>query len=297
MPKALRQEIELEYEVFGSRVDEPLLLIMGLGAQMILWDEDFCERLAQCGHRVIRFDNRDVGLSTWLDDLGVPDMPALMGASVRGEEVEAPYSLDDMADDAIAILDALGHEQAHICGASMGGMIAQTVAMRHPARARSLISIMSTTGNRELPPANPEAMTLLASPPPAERQAFIDQSLVTDRVIGSPAYPSEESFLRERAARLYDRAFHPSGATRQMAAILAHGDRRPGLRELDLPTLVIHGKDDPLVPVEGGIDTHEAISDSELMLIDGMGHNLPRELYGQVIEGITALTRPGACDP
>jgi pimeloyl-ACP methyl ester carboxylesterase len=290
LPKAKREGIELEYDLFGAEGAEPLLLIMGLGAQMLLWDEAFCEKLAARGHRVIRFDNRDVGLSTWLDELGVPDMSALFAAGARGEAIEVPYTLDDMADDAVAVMDTLGIDAAHVCGASMGGMIAQALAIRHPGRVRSLTSIMSTTGNPALPPASPEAMAVLTEPMPNDRDAVIERSVKADAIIGSPSYPAEEAYLRERAGRLFDRSFHPVGSARHMAAVMAHGDRRPALRQLDVPALVIHGKADPLVPVEGGIDTHEAIAGSELMLIEGMGHNLPPEVWDGIVEGIAELT-------
>lgn len=291
MPTAIRDEIELEYDVFGSARDEPLLLIMGLGAQMLLWDEAFCEQLASRGHFVIRYDNRDVGLSTWLDELGLPNMMDLFAAGQRGEEVKPPYTLDDMADDGMVVLDALGLDRAHICGASMGGMIAQAVAIRHPDRVKSLVSIMSTTGSTDVPPPTAEAMAILMATPPPEREAVIEQSVKAERVIGSPAYPADPEVVRERAARLFDRSFHPAGAARQMAAIAAHGDRGPALRTLDVPSLIIHGKADPLVPVAGGIDTHEALSGSELMLIEGMGHNLPPELWEEIADAIAKLTR------
>jgi pimeloyl-ACP methyl ester carboxylesterase len=290
MPKATRDDIELEYDVFGAETAEPLLLIMGLGAQMVLWDEGFCEKLASRGHRVIRFDNRDIGLSTWLDDRGVPNMMELFAARARGETMQIPYSLDDMADDAMAVADALGLDSVHICGASMGGMIAQAAAIRHPERVRSLTSIMSTTGNPDLPPASPEAMAILTDAMPEDRQAVIERSLKSDAVIGSPGYPGDPALLRKRAGMLFDRAFHPVGSARQMAAIMAHGDRGPALRKIDVPTLIIHGQADALVPVAGGIDTHEAIAGSELMLIEGMGHNLPPQLWDRIVERISALT-------
>ena len=290
MPRATRDAIEFEYDVFGAETGEPLLLIMGLGAQMVLWDEGFCEKLAAEGHRVIRFDNRDIGLSTWLDDLGVPNMAELFAAGARGEPMQIPYTLDDMADDAVAVIDALGIDSAHICGASMGGMIAQALAIRHPARVRSLTSIMSTTGNSDLPPASPEAMAVLTEPMPDDRAAVVERSIKSDAIIGSPAYPGQPEVLRERAGMLFDRSFHPVGSARQMAAIMAHGDRGPALRKIDVPALIIHGQSDALVPVEGGIDTHEAIADSELMLIDGMGHNLPPQLWDSIVARISALT-------
>ena len=217
-------------------------------------------------------------------------MMELFAARARGETMQIPYSLDDMADDAMAVADALGLDSVHICGASMGGMIAQAAAIRHPERVRSLTSIMSTTGNPDLPPASPEAMAILTDAMPEDRQAVIERSLKSDAVIGSPGYPGDPGLLRKRAGMLFDRAFHPVGSARQMAAIMAHGDRGPALRKIDVPTLIIHGQADALVPVAGGIDTHEAIAGSELMLIEGMGHNLPPQLWDRIVERISALT-------
>jgi pimeloyl-ACP methyl ester carboxylesterase len=290
VPKASANRIEIEYEVFGSAEDRPLLLVMGLGAQMILWDEDFCEHLAERGHRVIRFDNRDVGLSTRFDRGGVPSLLEAILAAARGDALEAPYTLDDMADDAAGLLDALEIESAHVVGASMGGMIAQTLAIRHPRRVRSLTSIMSTTGNPELPPARPEAMQVLMTPPPPDREGNIERSVEVSRKIGSPGFPLDEARIRERAARMYDRAFYPEGVTRQMVAILASGSRVEALRSVTAPTLVIHGNDDPLVPVEGGLDTHQAVPGAELLLIDGMGHDLPQETWPRIVDAISGLT-------
>ena len=291
MPRAKANGIELEFDTFGQESHDPLLLIMGLGGQMLLWNEEFCEMLAERGHFVIRFDNRDVGLSTWCDDMGVPDLMALFASLGKGTAPDAPYSLDDMADDAMAILDAVGIERAHICGASMGGMIAQATAIRHPHRVKSLTSIMSTTGNPELPSPSPEAVQILATPTPPDREAAMERSVEAERVIGSPAYPVDPEVTREMAGLLHDRAYHPEGTARQMAAIAAHGNRREALETLDIPALVVHGKADKLVPVEGGLDTHEALSNSELYLIDGMGHNMPRELWESLIERISQLTQ------
>ncbi|MAI24823.1 MAG: alpha/beta hydrolase [Spirochaeta sp.] len=294
MPRTEANGIELEFETFGHENHEPLLLIMGLGGQMLLWNEEFCEMLAEQGHFVIRFDNRDVGLSTWCDDLGLPDMMALFASLGTGTTPEAPYSLDDMADDAVAILDALGLERAHVCGASMGGMIAQATAIRHTDRVKSLTSIMSTTGNPDLPPPAPEAVQILTTPVPPDREAAIERSVAAEKVIGSPAYPVDPEVTREMAGILHDRAYHPEGTARQMAAIAAHGNRREALEKLDIPALVVHGKADALVPVEGGLDTHDALPNSELFLIEGMGHNMPRELWEGLVERISQLTRRAA---
>lgn len=291
MPNVKANGIQIEYDTFGKSSDEPLLLIMGLGSQMVLWHEDFCQMLADSGHYVIRFDNRDVGLSTKFEALGIPDVMRMMGNLMERKPVEAPYSIDDMADDAVGLLDALGIDRAHVCGASMGGMIAQTVAFRHPPRVKSLTSIMSTTGDPSLPPSKPEALALLVTPPPADRDGLIERSVTVWRTIGSPGFPFDEEFIRARSAMVYDRCFYPQGQVRQLAAILAHGSRRERLRSIRVPTLVIHGADDPLVPVEAGKDTAAHIEGAELMLVEGMGHDNPRQVWPRAVEAISKLTR------
>jgi pimeloyl-ACP methyl ester carboxylesterase len=282
--------IELEYDSFGSRDGRPLLLIMGLGGQMIMWEEGFCEALAERGHYVVRFDNRDVGLSTRFDAAGIPNVLELMQQSMAGQRPAVPYTLDDMADDAAGLLDALGLETAHVCGASMGGMIAQTVAIRHGRRLRSLTSIMSSTGDPSLPQAKPEAMAVLMAPPPSDRAGSLAAAVRTWRTIGSPGFPFDEGRIRERAGRLYDRAFYPEGTARQLAAIVAHGNRAAKLREVSAPTLVIHGAADPLVPLEGGRHTAAAIPGAELLVIEGMGHDLPEGAWPQIVGAISELT-------
>jgi pimeloyl-ACP methyl ester carboxylesterase len=293
MPNIRANGITLEYEIFGKSDAAPLLLIMGLGAQMILWDEDFCERLAARGHRVIRFDNRDIGLSTKFDDAGMPNVMAAMASVMQRKPIEAPYTLSDMAADAAGLLDALQIESAHVVGASMGGMIAQTVAIEHPKRVRTLTSIMSTTGNPDLPPAKPEAMLALMTPPPADRAGNIERTVAVFRTIGSPGFPFEEERFRERSARAYDRCFNPAGATRQLVAILASGSRKERLKSVTAPTLVIHGVDDPLVPLAGGLDTAESIPGAEILTIEGMGHDLPRPAWPRIIDAICGLTARG----
>jgi pimeloyl-ACP methyl ester carboxylesterase len=262
---------------------------MGLGAQMTLWDEEFCRALADRGQYVIRYDNRDVGLSTKFDHAGVPNVVEMMqrGADRSG----APYTLDDMADDAAGLLDALDLASAHICGASMGGMIAQTVAYRHAPKTRSLISIMSSTGNPELPQAKPEAMAVLMTPRPTDREGNIEASVRASKVIGSPGYPADEARLRRRAGDAYDRSFTPLGTVRQMAAVYAQGNRAPRLAAVRAPTLVIHGADDPLVPLAGGQDTARSIPGAELLEIPGMGHDLPPALHGRLADAIAEHTR------
>jgi pimeloyl-ACP methyl ester carboxylesterase len=282
--------ISLEYDTFGSASARPLLLVMGLGAQMIHWRSAFCEMLADRGHYVIRFDNRDVGLSEKFGHLGIPDMAQMAARLLAGEPAEAPYTLDDMAHDAFGLLDALEIEAAHICGASMGGMIVQAMALNAPGRVKSLTSIMSSTGNPELPPSTDEAMAAMLSPAAGNREEAIERTLRVGSVIGSPAYPPPEEEARSRAAEAYDRAFYPEGVARQMAAIAAHGNRRPALEALDVPALVIHGEADPLVRVEGGHDTHQALKRSRLMVLEGMGHDLPEPLWGEIASAIEALT-------
>jgi pimeloyl-ACP methyl ester carboxylesterase len=246
------------------------------------------------GHHVVRFDNRDIGLSSKLDDQPPPSLLELMPKIRAGESVDVPYYLSDMADDAIGLLDALEIDSAHIVGASMGGMIVQCMALQARDRVRSMTSIMSTTGRRDLPPAKPEAMERLMTPPPTERDAIIEHGLTTQRVIGSPGFDFDEERVRERISRAFNRSFYPQGSARQTAAIVASPPRDEALRSLELPTLVIHGDADPLVPVEGGLDTHACIPNSELMLIEGMAHDLPKGAWPQIIDGISKLT--GRCD-
>jgi len=282
--------ITIEYETFGDRAGRPILLIMGLGSQMTRWEEEFCQNLAGRGHFVIRFDNRDVGLSTHFHEAGLPNVQKAMAASLTGEPVEAPYTLDDMADDAVGLLDGLGIPKAHVCGVSMGGMIAQAMAIRHPDRLLSMISIMSRTGDPAEPQARPEAMAVLLAPTPTEREAALDHMVKTRRTIGSPGFPFDEADTRKKAARDYDRAFDPAGVTRQLVAVLAHGNRKPALASVRLPTLVIHGADDPLVPVEAGRITAEAVPGAEILIIEGMGHDLPIGVWPRVTEAISGFT-------
>ncbi len=286
MARAPCNGIELEYEVIGSPADPPVLLIMGLGGQLLAWDDDFVLGLARRGHFVIRYDNRDVGLSTRLEGRTAPSLPELLAKSAAGETVAVPYLLRDMADDAAALLDHLKLDSAHVVGASMGGMIAQSLVLQHPKRVRTLISIMSTTGNPELPPSKPEAIARLMIPAPAEREAYIEHMLASQRVMSGAGFPLDVDAARRLAGRLFDRAYYPAGVARQIAAVLASGSRKEALADVRVPTLVIHGLDDPLVPVEGGIDTHAAIAGSELLLIDGLGHNLPRGVWPTVIDAI-----------
>jgi pimeloyl-ACP methyl ester carboxylesterase len=256
---------------------------------MILWEEEFCEGLAARGRHVIRFDNRDCGLSTKLDHLGIPDLAALLPALASGAPVKAPYLLSNMADDTAALLDGLGLEAAHVVGASMGGMIAQTLALQHPTRVRSLTSIMSTTGRPGLPGPTPDAQRVLLTPAPADREGNIARGVETWRVIGG-TYPFDEEKVRQRAGRAYDRCFAPQGMARQLAAILASGSRAEALGSLSTPTLVIHGECDPLVPLACGRDTAAAVPGAELIVIPGMGHDMPREIWPLLTDAIVKHT-------
>lgn len=284
--RASANDIEIEYETFGEPGNDPLLLVMGLGGQLTLWDENFCQMLADRGFFAIRYDNRDVGLSTYFDEAGPLDMMKLMMASAQGESVQSAYTLEDMADDAAGLLDALSIDRAHVVGASMGGMIAQAIAIRHGTRVKSLVSMMSTTGGPDAQPAKPEVMAGLMKPPAPNREAQIEQSIALGRTIGSPGFPRDEQRTRERIARDYDRAFHPDGTQRQMAAIVTSGSRVESLARLTMPTLVIHGDADVLVPPINGKQTADAIPGAELMIIEGMGHDFPPETFERITDAI-----------
>ena len=290
MPKVNANNIEIHYETFGDPSAKPLLLIMGFGSQLIHWDEEFCEMLAKRGHYVIRYDNRDVGLSTKIDEAGTPDFLKAISSFQKGEKVQAPYTMDDMADDAVGLLDALKISSAHICGCSMGGVIAQYIAINHPSRVLSLTSMMSTTGNPDLPPLNPEAMKLFLLPVPSKRDAYIKDYVKREKVMYGPIIPLDEERRRLYAAKAYDRCFYPQGNTRQIMALLTSGNRKPALASVKIPTLVIHGGNDPLVSLEAGKDTAEAIPGAELLIIDGMGHSLPPETWSQIVDGISRNT-------
>jgi len=291
MPSVSANGIQIEYETFGAPDSPPLLLIIGLGGQLIFWDEELCEQLAQQGHFVIRYDNRDVGLSSILAEAAVPDVMSTIQALMQGETINSPYTIEDMAEDAVGLIDSLGIEKAHLCGMSMGGMIAQAVAIRYPRRVLSLISIYSTTGNPELPPPRPETMEFLLSPLPEEREANIEYTLKMFRTIAGPGFPFDEKWHRKMAAQAYDRAFYPQGVIRQLVAILSQRNRKVALASISVPTLVIHGSDDPLVPVECGRDTAEAVLGADLKIIDGMGHDLPHGgAWPQIISAIVSHT-------
>lgn len=281
--------VELVYEQIGDLNDPPLLLVMGLGMQLIHWDLEFCEAVAERGFRVIRVDNRDSGLSTTIDAPAPPIM-----RTMAGRKVKAPYTLSDMAADTFGLLDHLGIERTHVVGVSMGGMIGQTMAIERPERVLSLTSIMSTTGHRRVGTPKLRVWSVLLRRAPSERKAFVNYFVRMFKRIGSPAYPEDEARAREIAGATFDRAHNPAGTQRQLAAIMSSGDRTPRLRELRVPTTVIHGTDDPLVPFRAGVATARAIPDAELVAIPGMGHNLPRAVWPKVIDALVANTERAA---
>ena len=279
-------ELELCYQTFGAATAPPMLLIMGLASQMLLWDDGFCEQLAARGFRVIRFDNRDIGRSSQLKGRPTPTRWQLLPRSPRG----AAYTLEDMAADSVGLLDALGIKAAHIVGASMGGMIAQLVAIHYPDRVLSLVSIMSTTGDRRVGKPKPKMMMRLMRRAQREREAYIADHLDTYRAIGSQAYDFEEEYKRQRAGRLFDRGVYPAGSARQLWAVASATDRTEALASVRAPTTVIHGDADPLVDISGGRATAEAIPDARLVIFPGMGHDLPRALWPEIIDAIVDNT-------
>jgi len=288
---AVSPDVSLAYETFGDPADPTVLLVMGFGAQLIAWDEDFCRALADRGRHVIRYDNRDCGLSTRFDHHPV-DMGAFIAAVTSGDIAAAlamiPYTLRDMADDGLGLLTALGVERAHVVGSSMGGMIAQTMAVAHPERVLTLTSMMSSTGEPEYGRASPEAQAVLFRPRPADREGYI-AAAERDLVWASKRYGDVRA-LRELAAAGYDRAHHPAGTARQLGAMVLAGSRAEALRGLTVPTLVVHGLDDTLIDPSGGRRTAELIPGARLMLVPDMGHDRPRELWPQLIDALAAHT-------
>lgn len=282
--RAHHGNVTIAYERFGPADGQRLLLVMGLGMQMIFWPDEFCAELADHGFAVARFDNRDVGQSTHFSHAGAPSLAAMLTRPRA-----AAYRLSDMADDAVAVLDALGWSSAHVVGASLGGMIAQTIAIRHPDRVRTLTSILSTPspwiGRPRL-----GALVVLAGRDVRSREHAGERTVRVFRRIGSPAYPRDEEWLRDVGRRAYDRGSDPAGARRQLAAILASGDRRPGLARVRVPALVLHGDADPLVRVSGGYATAAAVRGARLVIYPGMGHDLPRALWPEMIDEICAIT-------
>lgn len=292
MPAIEANGISIWYEDEGPRDAPVVMMVMGFGAQLTLWPEELVEALREEGFRVVRFDNRDVGLSHKFDGVRAPGFFRLALLARLGFVPKVPYRLSDMADDAVGLMDALGIARAHVVGASMGGMIAQHIAARHPERVLSLTSVFSTTGHRKLPPARREALrVLLARPRSGDEEALVAHGVTLARTIGSPAFPATEDRLRERSRALVRRSHYPEGATRHLAAIVADGDRRAMLRQIAVPTLVLHGEDDPLIPVEGGRDTAAHIPGARLVTIPGWGHDLPPELFGRIAGEIAGHAR------
>ena len=284
--------INIEVETAGDPANPALLLVMGLGVQMTQWPPELVEALVGMGYHVIRFDNRDIGLSEKFDHAGLPNLRRVGLVRLLGFSPRLPYTLSDMAGDAVGVLDALGVAKAHVVGASMGGMISQHVASRYPERVLSLTSVMSSSGKRGLPMARPEAMAaLMAPPPPPEAEAVADWAVKINRAIGSPGYPAREERIRTRARSDFARSYHPDGKVRQLAAIIGDGDRSAMLKRISAPTLVLHGADDPLVPVECGRHTAKMIPGARLHEIKGMGHDLPVELVGEVSAAIGSIAR------
>jgi pimeloyl-ACP methyl ester carboxylesterase len=280
--------VTLCYDTFGNPSDPPLLLIMGLGAQMILWDDAFCAQLAGRGFYVIRFDNRDIGRSTYLSGAVRVDIGELTMLQMQGKPIHSPYRLADMAADAAALLDHLGIKAAHVVGASMGGMIAQELAMGFPDRVLTLTSIMSSTGHPLLPGPTPEAATVLLAPPPVGRDAYIEAFQNNWKVLRAGHFPDDEALDAARAARMYDRGTNPEGTSRQLLAIIASGDRTARLAKVTAPTLVIHGVPDPLVRIEAGRATAAAIPGAKIVELDRMGHALPMAIWPDIIGAIAA---------
>ena len=287
MPNVTANGIEICYDTSGDRNKPAMLLVMGLGAQMTMWPDDFCRQLADRGYFVIRYDNRDVGLSTKFEGVKVE----LVMPSKPGERIsiagKPPYTISDMANDGVGLLDALGIKQAHIVGASLGGTIVQRMAAEHPQHVLSMTSIMSTTGDPQVGMGKPEAMAALFTPAPSERQANIEHSVKVGRLVAGPLF--DEKRARQQAGARFDRSFYPDGVARQMAAAIADGDRTRLIASIKCPTLVIHGRVDPLVGLSGGEATAKAIPGAKLVVLDQMGHDLPEPLWPELVSHITAV--------
>jgi pimeloyl-ACP methyl ester carboxylesterase len=284
--------MEIEYETFGAKRDPALLLIMGLGAQLTLWPDSLCESLASRGFFVVRYDNRDVGLSTDFGAAGIPNLMEAFGKLMKGEKLDAPYLLSDMAADATGLLDALDIDRAHMVGASMGGMIAQILAATSAQRTQSMVSIMSTSGRPGLPMGKPEAVAMLsAQPPGTAREQLIAHAMKLRSVIGSPGFPADPTELRILVERNIDRRWYPQGAARQYLAVMASGPRVDLLRTVRVPTLVLHSEDDPLLPVECGRDIASLVPGAKIETWPGWGHDLPAQMVPRLVESISRFCK------
>jgi len=290
MPRVAVNGIEIEYETHGDTSGRPLLLLRGLGTQLIQWPSGLLQRLVDAGHHVITPDNRDVGLSTHLDGAPAPPFGEIMTALAEGRDPGVAYRIHDMADDHAGVLEALGIEAAHICGMSLGGAVAQQFAIDHPKQTHSLISIYSTPGAPGLPGPTEEAMAALMKPSPDDVEGFVAHTLETSRIFAGKTYPVDENERAQLARRCFERAYDPAGVARQMAAITASGDRTPALHGLDVPALVIHGDEDPLIQEPCGRATADAIPGARYELIPGMGHDLPEPVLAPVAEAISKFT-------
>ncbi|MGD0527502.1 MAG: alpha/beta hydrolase [Polyangiaceae bacterium] len=288
MPRAVVSTgVELEYEVFGEAEAPTVVLVMGFALQLVAWEPRFCESIAARGFRVVRFDNRDVGKSTKLAHAGFPDFAKAMA----GDRSAAPYAIEDMADDLGALIVALGVPAAHLVGVSMGGFIVQEAAIRHPGRVLSIASIMSSTGKRSVGGAKPEALAVLFAPVPADREGALERALTTWRVVRSPGFPFDEERIRHRAMLAWERDHEPAGVARQAAAIVTQRDRTADLGRVRTPVVVIHGAADPLIDVSGGEATAAAIPGARLVVVPGMGHDLPPEVWPKIIDAIVDNAR------
>lgn len=277
--------VTLAFECFGRVSDPPIVLIQGLSSQMIMWEDEFCASLVARGFRVVRFDNRDVGLSTRFSHAGMPHINALLSGTMRGPTA-VPYTLADMAQDTLCLMDELDMAKAHIVGVSMGGMIGQEMAVRYPHRLRTLTSIMSTTGDPRLPGPRPEVLEMMFRPIPVDQEAYISYFREVWKLLSGPRYPIDDATAQRLGEIAFSRGIEPAASARQFAAVIAAGSRKERLATVTVPTLVIHGSEDPLIPVEGGIDTVRSIPGARLVIMEGMGHRIPRELWPEIIDAM-----------
>ncbi|UCG82919.1 MAG: alpha/beta fold hydrolase [Dehalococcoidia bacterium] len=292
MPKVTANGIQIEYDTFGDPSDPPLLLISGNRAQLVGWPEPLRDQLAEQGFRVIRFDNRDVGISSKMDDIEVPTVFEIIASREKGEEVRIPYTLDDMADDTIGLLDALDIEKAHIFGVSMGGMIAQLMAIRYPSRVLTLISMMCGTAGTPIENVKPELVSFGLTPMPADRAGYVEYNIKLHQLLAGSRFPLDKRLARQIAQLSYDRCYCPQGVDRQMAAIMSAWDRTHALNSVKSPTLVILGSEDPAIAVDDSRAVAEAVPGAELLIIEGLGHGLLfPDIWSLWVESVTKHIR------